>query len=395
MGSPLPSHSALDLGSSSRRTGFDRASVMRSVMALPGDVADWMTGRAVIPSGDPCDADAAVRVVRASRQRAGMLTLEPDVHLFQSEAGLLGYGVWRRTAFVVGGVHPAPGQDESGVLRAFRSSLAAGGFRQVLVFPISKESRATLADIGWESMLVGGEAIVDTSLFQLTGGARENLRQMCNRARRNGISVREVQVETSEAELGPAYQRWLRARPRGYRMALVLGTPGFGRSDGRRFFGAFRGESPWGEAVVTVHPVAGGVGASVDVFARDPNARPGAVDLLLVETIRQLGAEGVEWVSLGTCPLFEPAIPDAGEEPDRIRANLLRKIWRSRWGNTLFGFQGLQRFKAKFATRWEPVYLGGAPKVGIRALYQGARMWGLLGRPRLRRVPEASEARLS
>ena len=126
----------------------------------------------------------------------------------------------------------------------------------------------------------------------------------------------------------------------------------------------------------------GGKGYGLDVLARHPQAPPGAVDLLISESLFSLQQEGIEVFSLGSCPLIETGELER-DDPRSLRW-AFRLLRDKSWGNHIFRFQSLFRFKEKFDPRWEPIYIAGWPNIGFRTLYAGCRMWGLFGPPRLR-----------
>jgi len=355
---------------------------VRTILGLPGLVADSWTPRLQPPASDALSPEDALAWIHRSEQSAGMLALEEGMHRYRCEAGLVGYGVWGRTAFIAGGLHLAPGASAADLLDSFWAALRRQGFRRLLCLPVREKDRAAFDAAGGETLLIGAEAIVDLPEFSLAGGSRENLRQMCRRASRNGVRFVEVPAADAPGRLGSLQERWLAARPRGYRMALLVGEAGLGRVDGRRFFAAREQDGAF-RSLVTVHPTASGRGAAVDALLRQDDAAPGAVDLLITETIALLQREGVEHLSLGGCPLVEP-IPPGPDDPRALRF-FIRKLGGSALGDALFSFQGLHHFKAKFQPRWEPIHLGGLPNAGIWSLYVGGRMWGLTGRPRLQR----------
>ena len=94
----------------------------------------------------------------------------------------------------------------------------------------------------------------------------------------------------------------------------------------------------------------------------------------MLETVAQLRSEGVTTLSLGPCPM-------AGLEAI-ARPNILHRIfqllYRTSWGNRIFGFRGLVSFKNKFRPRWEPIFIAATPRVSVLTLYMGCRMWRLL-----------------
>ena len=141
-------------------------------------------------------------------------------------------------------------------------------------------------------------------------------------------------------------------------------------------------------AFVTLTPGWAGRGMGLDVMARTPKAPAGTMELLLIATMEQVFDEGIEFVSLGACPMAERH-PLDGSDPRLLRW-IFRTLYRSRIGNRLFNFRSLAHFKAKFSPRWEPLYIAGWPRLTVRSLYTGCRMWGLFGRPALDRSARQS-----
>ena len=137
-------------------------------------------------------------------------------------------------------------------------------------------------------------------------------------------------------------------------------------------------------AFVTLIPGWGGAGVGLDVMARYPDAPAGTMDVLLVRAIERCFDAGMRIFSLGGCPMAEHGTLDA-DDPWLLR-RIFRLLYRTRVGNYLFNFNSLVQFKAKFAPRWEPVYIAGWPRVSVRSLYTGCRMWGLFGKPALDRM---------
>lgn len=333
----------------------------------------------------PSQADSESRsdlaeVVARSPRGNGYLSLEPDLAVFRHEHGVVTWAASGRTAFAVGGVHGA--QEPAQLLRAFRDHVVSAGFGQVLLFPVSELERETLHSAGFQSLMVGAEAFVDPSRFSVSGGRMADLRQMLNRGRaRFGLRAQEVDVKDAGVSMLDVYGEWLSARPAGHRLQLLVGTPRLDEPLGRRYFVARDDERA--HAMVTLTPGWGGAGYGLDVMARSPDAAAGAMEVALAGAIETLGIEGVEMLSLGACPMFEATQERDVERP--VLRSILRWIYRSRCTRQLFAFESLPRFKAKFGPTWEPSYIAAWPRVGVRSLYAGCRMWGLFGPRSLRK----------
>lgn len=346
-------------------------------LGLPGRLLAHLGGRAAPLPESSASREAVAALAAQSPRGNAFLALEPAVRHVDAGAGVLGYRAAGRTAFSVGGVLGPGGEDAvKSSLLAFREALAAHGYRRALCFPLAPAELRAAHAAGFDAVETGAEAHLDPRAFTLAGREGADLRQMCNRARtRFGLSLRETPASDADTELGAFFAGWRARRLGARRLRLVLGTPAVAEPLGRRYFGVWRSGDAEPAAAVTLIPGWSGRGWGVDVMARHPDAPPGAMDLLLADLAVRLGEEGAEHLSLGACPMQV----DVGPGPHRALRRVFRYLHDSRLGNRLFRFAGLSHFKAKFAPRWEPVYMGIWPRVGVWPLYQGCRMWGLFG----------------
>ena len=350
-----------------------------TMLGVPGQIADALWGRGAreveLPRLTPREAaDEA----QASPRANSSLALEPGVDRYRVAGKVFGVSRSARNALVIGGLlgRAEPGGEALGALR---ERLAAAGFRRVLVVPVSDDEVGAVAEAGFRCVQVASVATLDPRDFSLAGSAHADLRQMCNRAAsRFELSVREVEPGSEEADawLG-VYDRWLSSRPMGHELKLLVGTPNIDEPLGRRYFAAF-GPDGGAVAAISITPGWGGSGYGVDIMSRDPDSPPGAMDLLMSETITRLGDEGRERFSLGASPMA-PVPGERLRAPLHLRV-LMNTLFRSRLGHALFGFRALFHFKNKFAPSWHRVFLAGWPKMGFWSLYAGGRMWGLFGR---------------
>jgi len=353
--------------------------LLHGLLGLPGRLVDGLWGAArPVDLPEVTTAAAAGLVARSPRGNA-YLALEPSLRRARIGEGLLAYRVAARNAFIVGGLH-GPLEAAARGLVELRERLRGAGVRRVVVVPVSTDEVGVVQEAGFGVVQVASEALVDPRTFGLTGGALADLRQMVNRATgRFDLTVREIRPETEGTPWARVYERWLASRPSGHAMSLLVGSPAVDEPLGRRYFAAVEpGEGGRLVAVTSIAPGWGGRGFGVDIMAREPDAPAGAMDLLLAEVIGTLGDEGVEILSLGACPMA--GIEADGHTPRWLRA-LFRFLYASKLGNRVFPFRQLHRFKAKFAPRWEPVYLAGWPSAGPWTVYVGGRMWGLFGPP--------------
>lgn len=342
--------------------------LLRGLLAAPGLVVDLIDGRAVFEEEtDPGAVHALVR--ETARHPEAHLALEPGLHYHVAEDHLVAYEVRRRTAFAVGGLNAPPGR-KTEALVGFREAMNARGLTRQMLFPLRGEELDEARAAGFAVLQVGVEALLDLDHATLRGKRWAHVRQMRNRARRRGVEVLEAPLEEWREAMRQVHEAWLHSKRPSWRMKLLVGSPGLDRPFDRRYLVAHRdGEL---QAFCTLLPGRDGQWG-VDVMCRRPDAVPGSMEHLLVHAMSLLRDEGATTLSLGPCPMAEVPI----ERPMRPLKAFFGLLYRSWWGNLVFGFLNLYRFKAKFRPRWEPVYFAASPRLGPIALYRGCRMWGL------------------
>ena len=281
--------------------------------------------------------------------------LEPGYrYWFDGDDACVGY-VDTGRAWVVAGSPIGPTERIGEVCSRFMAH-AATARRRVCCF--GTEARFSAAT-GWPALRVGDQPIWDPAEWSHVVSAGASLREQLRRARAKGVVVRAL----ADAELAPDHptrvrlevliRRWLATRtiaPMGF---LVQVDP-FTFTEERRYFVAEReGETV---AFLGIIPIYARRGWFFEDFLRDPEAPNGTVELLVDAGMRASAAEQVPFVTLGLVPL-------AGDVASWLRA--VRRLGRS-----LYDFDGLRAFKAKFKPKaWDPIYVSYPPgKRGIVAL---------------------------
>jgi phosphatidylglycerol lysyltransferase len=82
-----------------------------------------------------------------------------------------------------------------------------------------------------------------------------------------------------------------------------------------------------------------------------PAAVHGVMEWLLIQLMLYGKAEGYRWFNLGMAPFSGIAARDTGPLWNRLSSLAYRH------GERLYNFQGLRRYKEKFAPEWRAVYL--------------------------------------
>ena len=340
-------------------------------LTLPGErTRQWLSWPAALLDGCAVAPEPVSLAARHARLRSsafppeGWLALQRGLHTVGDAQTWASFAMRGATVLAVGGVH---GADREAAFTRFRDETRALGVRRQAVYPVREPDLSAAAAAGFSTIPVGVESWVPLREFTLRGKRYADLRQMRNRARRHGVVVREVEPKGLSQELQETWHASTAARGVPWRIRWLSGEPDFDALWGRRTFVALHEAEV--QAFCTLLPGSRGQ-VSLDVLCRSPAARPGSVELLLVETLTRLQQEGLQHVSLGPCPLAGPAQALGGGW-----GSAFRWAWGSRFGDKWFGFRRLMSFKEKFRPSHEPVHLALAPQLTAFSLYLVARIW--------------------
>ena len=227
------------------------------------------------------------------------------------------------------------------------------GFHQV-----SAENVRLYQELGFRRMKIGADAVVDLQQFTLDGSAMKEFRNTVNRLTRQGYLVGrfEPPPEPSlDRSLDPGLLRQLQQVSNEW-----LALP---HNRERRFtLGSFSPEYIASTVVYAVFDPDGKVAAflnlvpsyrpdvaTVDLMRRRAHTINGVMDFLFARTFLDLKARGYQRFSLGMAPIAE-----SSEERPNAEERLV--IWAARHSRSWFRSESLRRFKAKYATIWEPRY---------------------------------------
>lgn len=311
------------------------------------------------PSQTLLDAPAEVLRARALVMRYGWNStayqlLNPGITLWFSEAGdaVVGY-VRRHGVNVVAGAPVCSDDRLLAVHEEFEAATAAAGGR-VCYFAAGHRLEETLRRSTRQSIvLLGAQPVWHPAGFNEIVRSHASLRAQLNRARNKGIRVEEWSADRAHASaaLMEVLRQWLATRglpP----LRFLVESDTLGRLLDRRVFVALRD----GEAVafLVASPIPLRDGWLVEQMVRGDGAPNGTGELLVTHAMRQLGADGAVYATLGLAPLSRraalPSPPMAGWLELALR--LLRAH-----GRRFYNFDGLDAFKAKLLPeRWEPIY---------------------------------------
>lgn len=356
---------------------FLRATV--GAMVVAGAVAVQRLlrpARARPPLPDEEQLARATAVIARQSDAGANLALLGDKSLLFDDAGdaFIMYGVEGRSWIALGDP-VGPEAVRRDLVWRFREQCDAHGAWPVF-YQVSARSLPLYLDAGLTLSKLGEEARVPLEGFSLDGSARKGLRQTLRQVERDGGSFSVEPIEAVPAllpELRRVSDAWLAQKH--------VAEKGFslGRFDDgflRRFpIAVVRCEGRV-VAFANVLAAAPGTELSVDLMRYDAGAPPNVMEYLFTQLILRGRDDGYRWFSLGMAPL-------AGVESRRL-APLWSRVGGAlfRHGEHFYNFQGLYKYKEKFAPVWEPRYLaspGGLALPGVVANVSALIAGGLRG----------------
>lgn len=298
-------------------------------------------------------------VYAASRDSEDFFKLWPlDKSYFLNSDGsaLIAYRAQRRTALSVGGpIGEAPAVRR--LLAQFEELCFVNDWQPAFIH-VTAEQEKRLVKHGYESQLIGQEAVVEIKSFEETTAKDKYFRQIMNRFQKLGYTAEVLQPPHHAAivdRLAAISDEWLQ-RP--------------GRVERRFMMGNFSEAYMQQCAVIVARDAAGTIQAFLNLvpspveeeanfdLLRSSERAPGNVnDYVLLQLLGHLSpSETVQRLNLGLCPLA-----GIDDEPNTLINRTLRFVYSN--GDRLYSFQGLYKFKAKYQPQWRDryiVYKGGA-----------------------------------
>lgn len=236
-------------------------------------------------------------------------------------------------------------------LTAFREEAERLELRPV-IYAAPPDLLPDLIDVGFRLEKIGENAVIDLHAFSLAGGRRQSLRTAHRKlAEREGgtFEVTPAPAETQILALKPVSDAWLAMHKSGEK-SFSLG----------RFDPVFMARGPLATvrvhgrviAFATLWTTPGRAWAALDLMRYDPDgAPPGTMDFLIAETLLWAQREGFARFDLGMAPLS-----GLSEERHAPLFSRFGRLFYER-GGPFYNFEGLRKFKEKFAPDWEPRYL--------------------------------------
>lgn len=228
-----------------------------------------------------------------------------------------------------------------------------------LMLPVGEEFAAVARQCGMRLLCVGESGYFKLPEWKPAGDRAKKIRAGVNQARNAGITVERYDPDSdshpeTRTEIESLCHIWLGTREIDA-LGWLLELSPFKLSEHKRYFLA-REASGALCGFLACSPIYARKGWYLEDLIRHPEADRGVSELLVVEALKHLSAEGAQVATLATSPL-------AGVEPEddfKIVARVLKLIYRHM--DIFYHFHSLHRFKSKFAPSFvEKEYLAVYP----------------------------------
>lgn len=332
---------------------------LRAVLMVFGIGLVWFGADRLVrppsPAFEPPSADqqeTVATILAGSLRASAQLARLGDKHLFFADdaRSFVMYGISGHAWISMGDpVGPADALAET----AWQFRREADRFGGVPVFyEVPVESIPAYLDIGLQVNKIGEEARIPLADFSLKGSPRRQVRQACNRVNKAGCRFEWAGADELDRlwpELMAVSDAWLTtrsAREKGFSMGV------FERSYLEGYpLALVRGEDGRLLAFANLWQSAERAEVQIDLMRHVPDAPQGVMEFLFAESMLRVKEEGYAYFNLGMAPLSGLATGHFAPAWDQVGGYLFRH------GEQFYNFQGLRRFKQKFAPVWEPRYM--------------------------------------
>jgi len=280
-----------------------------------------------------------------------LVSIAPGAHAWMSQGleGAVVYGEFDRVWLAAGDPICKPEHLEA-LVKNFLT--AAKQEKRIPAFVPTTEHFARHANALKLSVLkVGAAPYFDLQNWDPRGNAAKKMRAGVNQAARAGVRVELVSQlnESSKFEITQLSLDWLESRRAATTFGWLLALDPFAQFERKKLFAA-RDPSNRMIGLLSVSPIPARNGWYLEDVLRKKDSAAGTSEILVVETLKYLKAEGASLATLGTTPLAtEGEDKLSSREHQVFSLGLLRLSPRF---NAFYNFEGLRTFKSKFVPSW-------------------------------------------
>jgi phosphatidylglycerol lysyltransferase len=216
--------------------------------------------------------------------------------------------------------------------------------------PVTERFAIHASSLGLGAAKIAAAPYFDLASWGPRGDRGKKARAGVNQARRAGIRVTRVYQLSQglKEETALLCRNWLQSR-RAVKLGWLFALDPFAHAERKKFFTARDvNQNLVGFLAASAMPAR--EGWYLEDVLRCPDAPAGTADLLVVEALNCLKNDGAKIATLGTSPIARD-----GKVSREVRNNqLISDLLRLATGcfSLFYNFEGLRRFKAKFAPSW-------------------------------------------
>jgi phosphatidylglycerol lysyltransferase len=221
----------------------------------------------------------------------------------------------------------------------------------VAFMPATERFAMHAAFLGLRAAKMAAAPYFDLDSWGPRGDRSKKARAGVNQARRAGVKVNRVDRvdQALKAETALLCRSWLQTRRCAVKLGWLFALDPFEHAGRKKFFTARNADNKL-VGFLAASPMPARDAWYLEDVLRSPDAPGGTADLLVVETLSYLKRDGAKLATLGTSPLAR----DGSVAPEVRNNERLADALRITTGcfAVFYNFEGLRRFKAKFAPSW-------------------------------------------
>lgn len=218
-------------------------------------------------------------------------------------------------------------------------------------YEVSQSLLPSFHENGYDFFKLGEEGFVNLESFSMEGSKRKNARTLLNKYAREDIHFEVVHPPFSDdflKELEDVSLQWLNNRKeKGFSLGY-FDKHYLNQSD----IALVRGKESQVLGFASLIPVYDGRQTlSVDLMRFIPAAPKGVMDFIFLSLFLWSKEQGYKRFNMGMAPLSNVGMSKFSFLSEKIASQIFEH------GQSFYQFQGLRRFKDKYANHWEPKYL--------------------------------------
>ncbi|MFD2443944.1 phosphatidylglycerol lysyltransferase domain-containing protein [Bacillus sp. CGMCC 1.16607] len=228
-----------------------------------------------------------------------------------------------------------------------------------IYYQVSQKMLPYLHENGYDFIKLGEEGYVDLKEFSLSGKKMKGLRAGKNKLEREGYRFEIIHPPFSNellTQLKYISDHWLGGRAeKGFSLGFF--NESYISLDPIATVTNQHGEVVAFSTIMPVYDQHQTI--SVDIMRFLPDSPNGTMDFIFINLLEWAKEEGFVYFNLGMAPLSNVGISKYSFLSEKIAAQIYKQ------GHVFYHFEGVRRFKDKYADLWEPKYLAYKRKTSL------------------------------